>query len=226
MIYKDNILIIGDTHIPFELPNYLHFCLSIRDRVKCGTIVHIGDLVDNHALSYHEHNPNGKSPLDEIREAREHLEIWFKEIPNLFLCLGNHDRLVDRKGMTFGLPVEVLRPFREIWKLPSGWVDDFSFEIDGVRYQHGTKLSGDYAHIKAAQQNRQSTAIGHTHSTGAINYLVSEKDRIFGMNVGCGINRKAYTFEYGREFVKKPVIACGVVTDKGKYCQVFPMELG
>ncbi|MCX5657960.1 MAG: hypothetical protein NTZ48_07090 [Candidatus Omnitrophica bacterium] len=86
-------------------------------------------------------------------------------------------------------------------------------------------LSGERAHIKAAEQGRQSTVIGHMHSTGAINYLVSENDRIFGMNVGCGIDRKTYAFEYGRELLKKPVLGCGVVTDKGKYCQFFPMEL-
>ncbi len=133
--------------------------------------------------------------------------------------------MVDRKGKTVGLPDEVFKPFREIWKLPKGWQDDFSFEIDGVRYTHGTGLSGDYAHVRAASLNRQSTVIGHTHHSGAINYLVSENDRIFGMNVGCGIDRKAYAFEYGRDFTKKPVLGCGVVTDRGKYCQFFPLEL-
>jgi len=222
---KDHILIVGDTHIPFEHPDYLDFCNSVRERCKCGTIVHIGDLVDNHAISYHEHDPNGKSPKDEFNEARTHLKDWFKVFPRLLLCRGNHDRLVDRKGKTVGLPSNVFRPFRGIWELPKGWIDDFSFEIDDVRYTHGTGLIGDQAHIKAASQNRQSTVIGHTHSVGAINYLVSEKDRIFGMNVGCGINRRTYAFEYGRDFTKKPILGCGVVTDKGKLCQFFPMEL-
>ena len=222
---KDNIGIIGDCHIPFELPNYLEFCLQIFERCKCEQFVHIGDLVDNHAISYFEHDPNGKSPEDEMKEADEHLEQWFRAFPSLFLCRGNHDRLVDRKCRTSGLPDRVFKPFREIWGLPKGWIDDFSFEIDGVRYIHGTGLGGDNAHTKAASQNRQSTVIGHTHSKGAIDYLVSEKDRIFGMNVGCGIDRKTYAFEYGRDFTKKPVISCGVVTDRGRYCQVFPMEL-
>lgn len=224
-MHKDHVLVIGDTHLPFEHPGYLDFCLDIQKRVKCGTVVHIGDLVDNHAISYHEHDPNGWSPKDEIDEAKRHLNDWFKAFPRLFLCRGNHDRLVDRKGKTSGLPDCVFKPFREIWGLPNGWEDSFSFEIDGVRYTHGTGLSGDNAHIKAASQNRQSTVIGHTHSTGAINYLVSEKDRIFGMNVGCGLDRVSYAFEYGRDFNKKPVLGCGVVTDRGSYCQFFPMSI-
>ena len=225
MLHKDNIGVIADTHIPFELSNYLDFCLQIFKRCKCGTFVHIGDLVDNHAISYYEHDPNGKSPLDEMKEADKHLKKWFKAFPKLYLCRGNHDRLVDRKNRTSGLPDRCFKPFREIWNLPKGWQDEFSFEIDGVRYTHGTGLRGENAHTKAATQNRQSTVIGHTHHTGAINYLVSEKDRIFGMNVGCGIDRRTYAFKYGRDFTKKPVIGCGVVTDKGKYCQFFPMEL-
>ncbi len=181
--------------------------------------------MDNHAISYHEHDPNGRSPIDEMNEADKRLKRWFGAFPELYLCLGNHDRLVFRKGKTYGIPNEALKTFREMWKLPKTWYDDFSWEFYGVRFTHGTGLSGERAHIKAAEQNRQSTVIGHTHSTLACNYLVSEKDRIFGMNVGCGIDRKTYAFEYGRDLLKKPVLGCGVVTDKGKYCQVFPMEL-
>lgn len=153
------------------------------------------------------------------------MQVWFKAFPNVLMCLGNHDRRVDLKGKHVGLPRDVFKPFREIWNLPSGWKEDFSHEIDGVIYQHGTGFSGDSAHIKSAQANRQSTVIGHTHSVLATDYMVSEKDRIFGMNVGCGIARKTYAFSYGRDFPKKPVLGCGVVTDKGKYCQVFPMDI-
>lgn len=217
-------MIIGDTHIPFEHPKYLDFCLSIQARVKCGTVVHIGDLIDNHALQFHHDiDPNGYSPKYEIKKSKERLKKWYKAFPKLYLCLGNHDRRVDLKGKHVGLPDVVFRPFREIWELPDKWIDGFSHVIDGVRYTHGTGLSGDSAHIKAAYQNRQSAVIGHVHHTAAINYLVSEKDRIFGMAVGCGIDRRTYAFDYGRDFVKKPVLSCGVVTDKGKFCQIFPL---
>lgn len=226
MLHSDHVLIISDTHLPFEHPGYLDFCLSIQKRVKCKSVVHIGDLVDNHSLTInHDVDPNGKSPKDEIEEARKHLKPWFKAFPNVKLCLGNHDRRVNLKAKHVGLPDVVFQPFRKIWELPSGWQDDYSWEIDGVRYTHGTGLSGDTAHIKAAQQNRQSTVIGHTHSVAATQYLVSEKDRIMAMNCGCGVDRHTYAMAYGRDFTKKPVLACGVVTDKGKFCQVFPMDL-
>lgn len=220
----NNVLIIGDTHIPFEKKGYLDFCRDVGKRCKCDTFVHIGDLVDNHAISYHEHDPDGWSPADEYREADKHLIDWFKSFPNLSLCRGNHDTLVDRKGKTVGLPKRAFKPFRDIWNLPKGWKDNWNYEIYGVRYQHGTQYSGASAHMTACQNNRQSTVIGHTHSTGVAQYEANEKSIIFGLNVGCGIDRDTYAMAYGRDFKKKPVLGCGVVTDNGQYAQFFPMS--
>lgn len=222
-----SVLIIGDTHEPFTHPGYLPFCKRIEQAMKCTEVVHIGDLVDNHAISYHEHDPNGKSPLEEMYTADEHLAKWFKAFPKVKLCLGNHDRLVDRKGKTNGLPKRVFQPFRKIWNLPTGWQEDFEFIIGGVKYLHGTGYSGSMAHIQAAYDNRMSCVVGHLHSVAGVEYLANSKDIIFGMSVGCGIDRKSYAFEYGKEHKRKPILACGVVeyTPHGINARVFPMEL-
>lgn len=181
--------------------------------------------MDNHAISYHEHDPNGRSPVDEMREADKHLKKWFSAFPSLFLCRGNHDALVDRKSRTVGLPDRVFRQFRDIWGLPREWKDAFSWELDGVIFQHGTGYSGTEAHLKAAYDNRSSTVIGHTHSSLSGGYIVNNKNEaIFGVNCGCGIDRYSYAMDYGRDFKRKPVLGCAVVTDNGKYWQVFKME--
>jgi len=224
-LLKDNVLIIGDSHLPFEHRNYLEFCKEIQQRCKCKKVVHIGDLVDNHAISYHEVDPDGWSPEHEMREADKHAQAWFKAFPEVKLCRGNHDVLVDRKGKTVGLPRRCFMPYRDIWGLPKGWEDDFEFVINGVLYKHGTGMSGRYAHVQAAERARMSTIIGHTHSSAGVEYIVSSKDRIYGMNVGSGIDHKKYAFTYGKDFPRKPVLSCGVTTDRGKFCQVFPMSI-
>jgi predicted phosphodiesterase len=225
-LLKDSILVFACTHIPFEHPKYLDFLLDTRDRVKCGTIVCLGDLVDNHSLSMKfDQDPNGLSPTDEIREARLHLKKYFKAFPSLFLSLGNHDSRVDLKAKHVGLPEDVFRPFRDIWGLPKEWKDAYSHEIDGVKYMHGTGLSGDNAPEKASILNRQSTVIAHIHHNLKSGYMTSNRDRILYMGVGCGIDIKRYAFEYNRDFIKRPVLGCGVITDRGTNCQVFPMNL-
>lgn len=212
--------------MPFEHPKYLDFLLDIQDRVKCGTVVCCGDLVDNAAMSFHhDSDPNGRSPADEIKEAREHLKPYLHAFPNVLIVLGNHDHRPSLKARHVGLPDDLFKPFREIWQLPKGWRDAYSWEIDGVKYMHGTGYSGDLAHMKAAQYNRQSTVIGHIHHICTMGYTASEKDCIFGMAVGCGIDRNKYAFAYEKCFPKKPLLGCGVVTDKGKYAQVFKMDI-
>jgi hypothetical protein len=151
-------------------------------------------LVDNHAISYHEKDPNGWSPLDEMEETDNHVKKWFDAFPNVYLCRGNHDALVDRKSKTVGLPKRCFKSFREMWNLPKGWKDEFDFSFDGVYYNHGTGYSGRSGHIMAAFDNRMSTVIGHLHSVSGIEYLANTKSLIFGMAVGCGIDDKKYAF--------------------------------
>ena len=220
------VLVIGDTHIPFEHKDYLPFVKRINKLYKPEKVVHIGDLVDNHAISYHEHDPDGWSPGDEMKEADKHLKEWFKAFPKVLLCRGNHDQLVDRKGKTVGLPRRAFKPYREIWNLPDTWKDDFVWKIGDVCYEHGNG-SAKYLHTVMANENRMSTVIGHAHSIGGVEYLVSENDCIFGMSVGCGIDRKKYAFAYGKNFRRKPVLGCGIVeyTKMGTTATFIPMKM-
>ena len=220
-----NILIIGDTHIPFEKKGYLDFVVETKKRYKCSEIVHIGDLVDNHAISYHEVDCDGMSAEDEMREADKRLKNWFKAFPKVKMCRGNHDRMVDRKGKTSGLPKRVFKKFRDIWNLPKGWTDDWSFIIKGVLYKHGTGYSGKYAHIQAAYDNRISTVIGHAHSVAGVEWTASDRDIIFGLSVGCGIDRKTYAMAYQQNFKRKPILGCGVVIDDNRNALFVPMKI-
>ena len=217
-------LVIGDTHIPFVHRNYLEFCKETQKKFKCEQVVHIGDLVDNHSISYHEHDPNGWSPRDEMIEADDILSKWFRAFPRLFLCRGNHDALVDRKGRTSGLPQRAFKPYRDIWNLPKEWQDGFEWEINGVLFTHGTGFGGKYPHINAAITHRQSTVIGHLHSVAGIEYTASSKDIIYGMSTGCGVDRKAYAFGYGKDCPRKQIVGCGIIYNN-KEAQFIPMEM-
>ena len=68
---KKNVGIVGDTHFPFCHPGYLNFCYEVFNKFQCSEIIHIGDEVDNHAISYHESNPNGHSASKESEEAQK-----------------------------------------------------------------------------------------------------------------------------------------------------------
>lgn len=219
----NNVLIIGDPHEPFCKDGYLEFCRDQQEKFDCGTVIHIGDAVDNHAISYHESDPSGMSAGHEFNLAKEKMKNWYYTFPDVKVCIGNHDALPFRKVFTAGLPKEWLKSYEELLESPKGWIWDFSHQVNGVIYTHGTGMSGEMAAINAARENRQSTVIGHLHTVCNTRYLASYKDLIFGVTVGCGIDHSKYAFAYGKEQTRKPVLACAVVID-GKIPINLPME--
>ncbi|NDB62078.1 hypothetical protein EB001_27115, partial [bacterium] len=127
---------------------------------------------------------------------------------------------------TSGLPSRFIKSYEDAWEAPKGWKWALEWEIDGVLYTHGTGSSGQAGAINRARDCRQSTVIGHIHSFGGVLYSSSDKDMIFGMNVGCGIDINAYAMEYSKPFPKRPTLGCGVVLDSGRIAIFVPMPLG
>lgn len=220
----DNVLVIGDPHEPFTKDGYLEFCRKVQQEYDCGTVIHIGDAVDNHAVSYHEKDPEGMSAGDEFNLALERMKRWYYTFPNVKVCIGNHDALPFRKAFSAGLPKTWLKTYQELLQSPPTWEWDFVHQVKGVIYQHGTGLSGEMAAINAARENRQSTVIGHLHTVMNTRFLASYKDLIFGVTVGCGIDHEKYAFAYGKQNTRKPVVACAVILD-GKLPINIPMDI-
>jgi predicted phosphodiesterase len=212
---QDNVLIIGDTHIPAERPEYLYFCLDIARTVKPKYVVHIGDVVDFHNVNYHEHDPDYKSVKDELELARDKLSKWSNKFPKMLICTGNHDLLVYRKAKTHGLSKEFVKSFNEIFKTPDTWRWDFEWNLDGVKYVHGTDLGGLYPHAIAMRNHRQNVVVGHTHAVAGIEYSASKKDLIWGMAVGSGVDDKVVVFDYAKTTPRRSIISCGVVINNG-----------
>lgn len=221
----ENVLEIGDLHEPFSLDEYLEFCRETQEKYKCGKVHFVADLIDGHAMSYHEHNPDGKSTGDETIIAMGRLESWYKTFPVATSNFGNHDLLAYRKLKTAGVSKLFAKNFQDVINAPKTWKFANHHVINNVFYTHGTGVSGELGAMKIAQQNRQSSCIGHLHSVSNIRFSASYKDLIFAKTVGCGVDNKLYAFEYGKDFVAKPIINCGVTLDNGKVPLLIPMCL-
>lgn len=202
---ESRVLVIGDLHEPFSLDGYLDFCVETYYNWNCNKIVMIGDLIDNHYASYHETVPDGMGGGDELELAIEKISDWYQKFPKATVTLGNHDILVARKAQSSNIPKKWIKSYQEVLEVPN-W--DFVEEvvIDGVMYVHGI---GSKAHIRAVK-NMMSTVQGHHHTECYTHWYVGKKDKIFGMQVGCGIDAGSYAMAYGKWF-PKPAIGCGVV---------------
>lgn len=217
----NNVLIVGDLHAPFTLDGYLEFNLDLQKKYNAGTVVFIGDVVDGCAWNFHSHNVDGMSVKDELIAAIKTLEQWYKAFPTATLTLGNHDLLISRKAREFGLSQLFIRYFGDIIKAPKTWNFVDSIKIDDVLYMHGSIGNA----IKRAKEIRHSLVMGHLHTEAFVQWSVSEIDAIFGLQVGCGIDRHKYAFEYAQPMPKKPIISSGLVLDKGKLPLIELMKL-
>jgi predicted phosphodiesterase/NTP pyrophosphatase (non-canonical NTP hydrolase) len=178
--------IIGDTHVPYELEGYLEFCQNVFSAYGVDTVVHIGDLIDHHSLSFHQSEPMLKGAHCERIDARERLQEWYKAFPKLTLIHGNHDLIPQRQLKNIGMDAEVwMKPLKDVYEMPKGWVLEDEIEIDDVLYHHGHTALGVNGFRKDAEMRMQSTVTGHNHSNAGIsatatrNRLVSIYDNDF-----------------------------------------------
>ena len=205
-------LVIGDIHAPFEHPQYLRFCKQVHRRWGCDdAVIVIGDEIDAHALSEHDHDPDNPSAGNELDQADDALHRWYDAFPKAKVCIGNHSARWYRKALKAGLPKRVIKSYREVLEAPRGWVWDMRYVIDDVLYVHGN-TSGRMAVINRALREGISTVHGHTHCHAGVLYQMSElRGLLFALNVGCGIDEKARAFRYAAETPDRPTIGVGVV---------------
>jgi len=213
-----NVLVIGDLHLPFSLDGYLEHCINTYKQYNCDEVVFIGDIIDNHASSYHESDPDGHSAGQELEQAIYETSKWYKAFPKATVIIGNHDRIIMRKAHSSGLSKRWIKDYADVLRTP-GWNFTESIEIDDVLYIHG---EGGTARNRV-KSDLQSIVQGHLHTQCYTEWYVGSKFKIFGMQVGCGIDHKSYAMAYAKEN-KKPAIACGVVL-QGKTPINIMMEL-
>jgi len=203
---KSCVLVIGDLHLPFIKQGYLEFCVWIYKKYNCTEVLFIGDILDNHASSFHDTDPDGYSAGDELSVGHQMVKIWNDAFPKAKVCVGNHDSIPGRKIFASGVSKQWLKSPNEV--LEVDWEFNERFRIDGVQYTHGT---GQKARMRAKNE-MCSICQGHYHSESYIEWYVGPDRKIFAMQIGCGIDRRSYSMAYGRNF-KKPHINVGIIID-------------
>lgn len=198
------ILVIGDIHAPFTLDGYLEFCEEMYARYNCNQVVFIGDIIDNHYASFHATDPDGMGGGDELDVAIEHVKMWSNAFPVADVCIGNHDRIIMRKAFDSQIPSRWIKSYNEVLGTNWNWVEHVVY--DDVQYIHG---EGGTARTKS-KNDMMSTVQGHIHTQAYVEWSVGKMFKIFGMQVGCGIDSKSYAAAYAKNF-KKQAIGCGVV---------------
>jgi predicted phosphodiesterase len=203
------ILVVGDLHCPFDLDGYLQFVVDTYEQWNCNQILMIGDAVDHHFSSFHKTDADGYGGGEELDRAIKRLSRYrdaFAKIcdKKIDICIGNHDRLIMRRAFDSDIPARWIKSYNEVLGTDWNWCE--SIVYDDVLFEHG---EGGQAKTKA-RNNMMSSVCGHTHTACGVEWFVGKKYRVFGMQVGCGVDASTYAAAYAKNF-KKQAIGCGIV---------------
>lgn len=222
----NSILVIPDTHAPYEHPDTLEFLAAVAARFRPDTVVHLGDEADKHALSFHNSDPNLDSAGVELEKSRVFMRKLHNMFPVMRLCHSNHGSLHFRKAHAHGIPVQYLRTYREVF-FPQGGGERWEWKHAHIldlpngqqvvfKHQPSGPVLGDAAH------ERMNVVVGHLHGKMSIEYAHNMTEQYWAAQGGCLIDNDSLAFAYGRESKFKPALGCMVIV--GGVPQIIPMQ--
>lgn len=218
-----SLLVISDMHHPYSHPDTVAFLTALKNKYKFDTVVCIGDEIDNHAISFHDANPDLPSAGDELKQAIKALQPIYKLFPNVTVIESNHGSLVYRKALANGLPVAVFKSYNEILQAPKGWKWVFDTivqtELGPIYLCHGkTSASG-----RLASQYGMSSIQGHFHEKAQITYISTPERLMFDAHTGCLADDKSLALGYNKVNPRRPIVSVIIVING--IPQIVPMVL-
>lgn len=221
-----SILVIPDTHAPYEHPDTLEFLADVAARYRPDTVVHLGDEADKHAMSFHMSDPNLDSAGMELEKARVFMAKLHAMFPVMRLCHSNHGSMHFRKAHSHGIPVQYLRTYREVF-FPQGggerweWQHTHVLELPNgeqvaFKHQPAGAVLGDAAH------ERMNLVCGHLHGKLSIEYARNTHEQYWAAQGGCLVDEDSRAFSYGKESKYKPALGCLVILEGVP--QIVPMQ--
>lgn len=218
-----SILVISDMHHPYAHKDAFKFLRALKRKHHFTEVVCIGDEIDAHALSYHEHDPDLPAAEEEFTMAVEALKPIYKLFPKVTVIESNHGSLVLRKAKTAGIPKRALRSYNEILEAPTGWKWKFDHIIDTplgpVYFCHGKTTTAG----KLASQYGMSTCQGHFHEKAQIHYISTPDKLMFDAHTGCLADDKSLALGYNKVNAKRPIVSVMIILDG--IPQILPMVL-
>jgi len=219
----NNILVVWDLHSPAIKEWYLEFLIKTYKKYSCKEVIFIWDIIDNHYSSFHPSDPNWLWWGNELKNAIDLLQPFYRAFPKAKVCLWNHDEIVRRQAFANWIPREWIKEYSDVLWTPL-WKFDFEFEIDWVIYNHWLSWWWQRGAIKEAIMRWKSVVRGHYHSQCYVDWYADKTKKIFWMQVWAWCDDNSYALAYWKYSLHKSVIWCWIVF-WGKDAKVELMNL-
>jgi hypothetical protein len=222
MSKEKRVLIISDLHAPYQHPDTLPFLRALKLKYQPTAVVLSGDEVDYHAISFHKADPDLPSAGEELERAKVFMRQMYRLFPKATILESNHGSLVYRKALDGGLPKAVFKNYNDILEAPPTWkwVNDLILDTDkGKVYFHHSRGKA----FRTAQTYGMSHVCGHHHESFDIQFLSTPDKLLFGLTVGCLVDKKSLALAYNKINLKRPIIGVAVILNGVP--QLIPMSL-
>lgn len=223
-----SVLVISDLHAPFQHPDALRFLAALKEKYQPDRVVCIGDEIDYHALSYHDHDPDLPSAGHELQHAREVMRELERMFPDVDVLDSNHGSLLFRKAITHGIPRLLLVEYRDALfgvkdakgnlQRPGGAGDGWNWhQTLTLDLPTGNRCTFAHGRSKSARRNVEVAGTcyvqGHHHTSFEIVYHSTPDFLNWSMTVGCLIDDKQPAFRYAAGTIARQIIGCGLIID-------------
>lgn len=210
----ETILVFGDMHIPYHREGSIEFLEAVKKKYNPNKIICTGDELDNHAMSFHDSDPDNPGAGAELELGIEYLKKLYKIFPEVDLVDSNHGSMVFRKAKVGGIPLKYIRSMKEIIEAPEGWNwhKDYTYKMNNGQdlfVTHGLMKNT----IKLAEQYGCCVIQGHYHQDSSIQYSSSPRQLIWGASAGCLVDDKSLAMEYNKANMKRPILSCVLITN-------------
>ena len=222
------LLILSDTHFPYQHQNYFEWIKKIKDKVNPTQVIHIGDLVDFHSISQHLHSAELPNIKFEIKDAIKCIKKLRKIFPTPMPILwGNHDIRIQRIAEKSLIPNSFLKDINDILEIDKKWKwtwhDKLIVDLPNktkVFFTHHFKSNV----ISSAKELGMSYVSGHQHTLSQLTLISNPLALNFAMCVGSSINPKHEAFKYAKNFIKRPIISVGAIINNQPVIYAMPLD--
>lgn len=218
------ILVFGDMHIPYHKDGSIEFLKAVKKKYNPTKVICTGDELDNHAMSFHDTDPDSLEAGDELELAIQYMKQLYNIFPEVDLVDSNHGSMVFRKAKFGGIPLKYIRSLKDIIEAPEGWNwhKDYTYTMNNGQdlfVTHGLKKNSR----QLAEQYGCCVVQGHYHEDSGISYSSSPRQLIWGCSVGCLIDDSSLAMEYNKSNLKRPILSCVVIING--IAQIVPMVI-
>lgn len=210
------ILVIADTHFPHHVKNTIPFLRAIKRAHNPDIIVHLGDELDCHAMSFHDTDPDIEySASGELKKAKKSIKCLEKLFSGMYLLNSNHGSMVYRRAKADGVPRHYLKSLAEVYETPKWfWYDDLVLQTKrgDIYCCHGKSK----AYGKLCKEMGMSAIQGHYHSLLEVTNHKAPNGMRFNAFAGSFADVDSLAMAYGKNFVNRPILGCILINKHGK----------